>query len=398
MERKSLYDELRHKGYTRREFLKFCGIMSALLGLQTSGMAQVVDALQRKPRKPVLWYHFQECTCCSESFLRASHPLVSQILMEMISLEYSDTLMAAAGEQAEALREKAMRENYGNYVMVVEGAIPLGSPGYCTIAGRDARTIFEEGAAGAEAIIAWGNCASSGCIQHAHPNPTHAESVGKIFSGKPIINVQGCPPIADVMAGVITYMLTFDRLPELDNAGRPKVFYGRRIHDTCYRRPAYDAGLFVQSFDDENARKGYCLYYMGCKGPNTFNSCAVIKWNDSVSYPIQSGHGCIGCSEANFWDYGPLYSHIPHVHGIGIEATADKIGAGLSAVAIGGILAHAVATNIQKRNLIKNRTDDLSLNREVHRENESELDREEKEIDASLATLEDDKNDNPQSL
>ena len=186
--------------------------------------------------------------------------------------------------------------------------------------------------------------------------------------------------------------------PELDNAGRPKVFYGRRIHDTCYRRPAYDAGLFVQSFDDENARKGYCLYYMGCKGPNTFNSCAVIKWNDSVSYPIQSGHGCIGCSEANFWDYGPLYSHIPHVHGIGIEATADKIGAGLSAVAIGGILAHAVATNIQKRNLIKNRTDDLSLNREVHRENESELDREEKEIDASLATLEDDKNDNPQSL
>ena len=353
MERKSLYDELRHKGYTRREFLKFCGIMSALLGLQTSGMAQVVDALQRKPRKPVLWYHFQECTCCSESFLRASHPLVSQILMEMISLEYSDTLMAAAGEQAEALREKAMRENYGNYVMVVEGAIPLGSPGYCTIAGRDARTIFEEGAAGAEAIIAWGNCASSGCIQHAHPNPTHAESV---------------------------------------------TFYGRRIHDTCYRRPAYDAGLFVQSFDDENARKGYCLYYMGCKGPNTFNSCAVIKWNDSVSYPIQSGHGCIGCSEANFWDYGPLYSHIPHVHGIGIEATADKIGAGLSAVAIGGILAHAVATNIQKRNLIKNRTDDLSLNREVHRENESELDREEKEIDASLATLEDDKNDNPQSL
>ena len=257
MERKSLYDELRRKGYTRREFLKFCGIMSALLGLQTSGMAQVADALQRKPRKPVLWYHFQECTCCSESFLRASHPLVSQILMEMISLEYSDTLMAAAGEQAEALREKAMRENYGNYVMVVEGAIPLGSPGYCTIAGRDARTIFEEGAAGAEAIIAWGNCASSGCIQHAHPNPTHAEPVGKIFSGKPIINVQGCPPIADVMAGVITYMLTFDRLPELDNAGRPKVFYGRRIHDTCYRRPAYDAGLFVQSFDDENARKGY---------------------------------------------------------------------------------------------------------------------------------------------
>ena len=125
MKEKSLYDELKNKGYTRREFLKFCGIMSAMLGLQTSGMAQVVDALQKKPRKPVLWYHFQECTCCSESFIRASHPLVSQILFDMISLEYTDTLMAAAGEQAEALREKAIKENFGNYIMIVEGAIPL---------------------------------------------------------------------------------------------------------------------------------------------------------------------------------------------------------------------------------------------------------------------------------
>lgn len=228
MKEKSLYDELKNKGYTRREFLKFCGIMSAMLGLQTSGMAQVVDALQKKPRKPVLWYHFQECTCCSESFIRASHPLVSQILFDMISLEYTDTLMAAAGEQAEALREKAIKENFGNYIMIVEGAIPLGSPGYCTIAGRNAREVFEDGAAGAEAIIAWGNCASSGCIQHAYPNPTDAQPVHKVFSGKPIINVQGCPPIADVMAGIITYIMTFDRLPELDNVGRPKVFYGTR--------------------------------------------------------------------------------------------------------------------------------------------------------------------------
>ena len=228
MKEKSLYDELKNKGYTRREFLKFCGIMSAMLGLQTSGMAQVVDALQKKPRKPVLWYHFQECTCCSESFIRASHPLVSQILFDMISLEYTDTLMAAAGEQAEALREKAIKENFGNYIMIVEGAIPLGSPGYCTIAGRDAREVFEDGAAGAEAIIAWGNCASSGCIQHAYPNPTNAQPVHKVFSGKPIINVQGCPPIADVMAGIITYIMTFDRLPELD-IGAVKQFRRRGV-------------------------------------------------------------------------------------------------------------------------------------------------------------------------
>lgn len=377
----TFYEELLSKGYSRRQFLKFCGMMGILLGLQESGVAQVVTALQSKPRKPVLWYHFQECTCCSESFLRASHPLVGQILLEMISLDYSDTLMAASGFQAEAVREQSMLANKGKYIMIVEGAVPLGNPGYCTIAGRSAKEVFDEGAKYAEAIIAWGNCASSGCIQAARPNPTEARPVHRLISGKPVINVQGCPPIADVMAGVITYILTFGRIPELDNMGRPKTFYGRRVHDTCYRRPAYDAGLFVQSFDDENAKKGYCLYKMGCKGPNTFNSCAVIKWNEGVSYPIQSGHGCIGCSEPGFWDVEPLYSHIPDVKGIGIEATADQIGLGLTGVAAAGIAAHAVVTNIQKRRLIKNRMDDDSFNRE-------EFVREEKQFEKEAGRIE----------
>lgn len=387
---KTFYEELMQKGYSRRQFLKFCGLMGMMLGLRESGIAQVVDALQSKPRKPVLWYHFQECTCCSESFLRASHPLVGQILLEMISLDYSDTLMAASGFQAETVREASMKENWGRYIMIVEGSVPTGNFGYCTVAGRSAMEIFREGAEGAQAIIAWGNCASAGCVQAAHPNPTGAKPVHKIVSGKPVVNVQGCPPIADVMAGVITYILTFDRLPELDNAGRPKSFYGRRIHDTCYRRPAFDAGLFVQSFDDENAKKGYCLYKVGCKGPNTYNSCAVIKWNNGVSYPIQSGHPCLGCSEAGFWDYEPFYQHVPYIHGIGIEATADKIGLGLTAATAAGIAAHAVVTNIQKRKLIKNRLDDDSVNREAFveevchaRRKENMPDSESRETDSS---------------
>ena len=134
----TFYQELKAKGYTRRQFLKFCGIMGAMLGLHQTGIAQVVNALQTKPRKPVLWFHFQECTCCSESFLRSSHPLVGQILLEMISLDYSDTLMAASGFQAEEVRTRSMKENWGKYIMIVEGSIPLGNPGYCTIAGHSA--------------------------------------------------------------------------------------------------------------------------------------------------------------------------------------------------------------------------------------------------------------------
>ena len=123
-----------------------------------------------------------------------------------------------------------------------------------------------ETAAHAKAIIAWGSCASNGCVQAARPNPTGAKPIHQFITDKPIINVPGCPPIAEVMTGVLTYILTFDALPELDRIGRPKMFYGQRIHDKCYRRAFFDAGQFVEAWDDEGARKGWCLYKMGCRG------------------------------------------------------------------------------------------------------------------------------------
>jgi hydrogenase small subunit len=134
------------------------------------------------------------------------------------------------------------------------------------------------------------------------------------------------------------------------------MFYGQRIHDKCYRRPFFDAGQFVEAWDDEGARKGWCLYKMGCRGPSTYNSCSTFKWNNGVSFPIGSGHGCIGCSEANFWDNGPFYQHLASFPGFGIESTADKVGVAVGAVTAVGIAAHAVSTNIRKRKIIKEQT------------------------------------------
>jgi len=348
-QQKTLYEEVRAKGYSRRDFMKFCGSMAAMLGLESTGIAQIAKALETNPRIPILWMHFQECTCCSESFIRSSHPIVADIILDKISLDYTETLMAAAGHQAEKSLQDTMQKYKGKYILMVEGSIPTKNKGYCMIGGKSAIDILKEVAEGAKAIIAWGNCASAGCVQAANPNPTGAQPVHKVIHGKPIINVQGCPPIAEVMAGVVVHLLAFDRIPQLDALGRPKAFYSRRVHDTCYRRPNYDAGLFVESFDDENAKKGYCLYKMGCKGPNTYNSCGVIKWNNGVSFPIQSGHPCIGCSEANFWDNGPFYQHLANFPGFGIESTADKVGLGLGIAAAAGIAAHAISTNITKR-------------------------------------------------
>lgn len=347
-------EEVERKGYTRRDFLSFCTMMAAYMGLSKSAVAQVAEAMSTKPRLPVIWLHFQECTCCSESFIRSSHPIVADVLLDQISLDYSETLMAASGFQAEAAMLNTMEKYKGEYILCVEGSVPLAADGvYCMIGGKTSLQILEEAAENAKAIIAWGSCASNGCVQAAKPNPTSATPIHKIIKNKPIIKVPGCPPIGEVMAGVIVHVVTFGTIPELDRMGRPKAFYSKRVHDSCYRRPFYDAGLFVETFDDENAQKGYCLYKVGCKGPSTYNACGVMKWNNGTSYPIQSGHGCIGCSEENYWDNGKIYERAAAFPGFGIEADADKVGKVALGVTVAGVAAHAVMTNFRKNKIIE---------------------------------------------
>ncbi len=347
------FEEAARKGYSRRDFMKFVTMMTAFMGLEQSAIGQVAKAMQASPRVPVIWLHFQECTCCSESFIRSSHPMVADILLDQISLDYSETLMAASGFQAEEAMKNTMTKYKGEYILCVEGSVPMGADGvYCMIGGKTSLQILEEVAENAKAVIAWGSCASNGCVQSAKPNPTEATPIHKLLKGKPLIKVPGCPPIGEVMAGVIVHLVTFGRIPELDRLGRPKAFYSKRVHDTCYRRPFYDAGLFVETFDDESAKKGYCLYKVGCKGPSTYNACGVMKWNNGTSYPIQSGHGCIGCSEENYWDNGRLYGRASNFPGFGIEADADTVGKVALAATGVAVAAHVVATNVRKHKLI----------------------------------------------
>ncbi len=348
----TIWQSMQQKGYSRREFLQFCSAAAVMAGLDKSSVGQVVSAFETQSKPAVVWMHFQECTCCSESFLRASHPTVVDVLFDTLSLNYTETLMAASGFQAEKSLNDTIREHAGKYIVLIEGSVPLGADGvYCMVGGKTAESILQTVAKDAAAVVAWGNCASNGCVQAAKPNPTGATPIHKLID-KPVINVPGCPPIADVMMALVTHLLVVGGVPELDNQGRPKEFYGRRVHDTCYRRPNYDAGLFVEAWDDENARKGYCLYKMGCRGPVTYNACSVVKWNEGTSYPIQSGHGCIGCGEAGFWDNGPFYQHLSSFPGFGIESNADTIGAAVGLVTLAGVGAHAVLTNIRKKDVI----------------------------------------------
>jgi hydrogenase small subunit len=309
-----------------------------MMAMSPAMIPKIAHALESARRPSVIWLSFQECTGCTESLTRAHTATIESLIFDTISLDYHHTLQAAAGHAAEEAREIAMKENDGKYLLVVDGSIPMGNPGYSTIAGISNYDMLMESAKGAAAIIAVGTCATYGGIPHANPNPTGAVSVSDLIKDKPIINVPGCPPIPVVITGVLTHFLTFGTIPELDHLGRPKVFYGQSIHDRCYRRPFYDKGLFAETFDDEGARKGWCLYKLGCKGPTTYNACATTKWNNGTSWPIEAGHPCLGCSEPDFWDGGGFYKALSMpTENITQTAIYTAAGAAAAGVALGAM-------------------------------------------------------------
>jgi len=303
----TLGEALRRQGVSRRGFLKYCATTASILALPPAMVPTIARALEQARRPSVIWLSFQECTGCTESLTRSHGPTVEDLIFNFISLDYHHTLQAASGDAAEHAREEAMAANKGNYILVVDGSIPVDNKGYSTIAGISNVDMLLEAAEGAAAIVAVGTCAAYGGLPHASPNPTGAVSVSDLIKDKPVVNVPGCPPIPVVISGVLYHFLAFGALPDLDHLNRPKTFYGTSIHDRCYRRPFYERGEFADTFDDEGAKQGWCLYKLGCKGPVTYNACATTKWNDGTSFPIESGHGCIGCSEPDFWDRGGLY-------------------------------------------------------------------------------------------
>lgn len=348
MPAETFYEAVRRSGLSRRGFLRFCATTAAYLGLESSALPQVVKALETQKRPPIYWLNFAACSCCSESIIKSSHPLAGDALLGVISMDYMETIQAAAGHQAEEIARNGMKENFGNYILAVEGSVPTADGGiYCTVGGVTALESLQAAAKGAKAILCVGSCSSFGCVTVAKPNPTGCQPVHKLITDKPIINIPGCPPIPEVIMGTIVHLVTFGTLPVLDRLQRPRVFYGQRIHDKCYRRAFFDAGMYVENFDDEGARKGWCLYKVGCRGPVTYNACSVTKWNDATSFPIQSGHPCLGCSEPDYWDRNPLYQHVAGVPLPGL-ANADTLGGVFAGGVAAATVLHLAASTIKK--------------------------------------------------
>ncbi len=272
-------------GVSRRSFLKFCSAVAVTIGLGPTGMAEVARALTG-PKPIVVWLNFSECTGCTESLLRMSNPTPDSLILDTISLEYHETLMAAAGLAATGHLSDVVNANAGQFFAIVEGSIPTANNGaYGTIGGETMLSIAQRVLPKAKAVIAYGTCSSYGGLAAAAPNPTGAKGVGDlgILGSVPLINVPGCSPNPYNLAGVLTTYLLKGTLPALDAYKRPTFAFGRTVHSQCPRPHG-------------------CLEDYRCRGKVTYNNCPTAKFNSGTSWDIQAVHHCIGCSNPGFWD------------------------------------------------------------------------------------------------
>jgi hydrogenase small subunit len=298
-------ERMARAGIDRRTLLRWGACIAGTLALPLDPFAQrIAEAAQVAPRLPVLWLNGQDCTGDIEGLLRTGDPTPSELLLDRLSLDYTELLMAPAGTAAEGALARTVKEYAGKYVVVVEGSIPTAAKGmYCCVGGRTFVDILTEAASGAVAVIAAGTCAVYGGLPAATGGVTGASSVTTVLSGTKakIINFPGCPLNGENLTAALVQYATLGTWPETDSTGLPLFAYGTRIHPRCERLPFFRAGKFVRTWGDAGHQAGWCLRNVGCQGPQTSANCATARFNAETSWPVASGAPCLGCTRSTFW-------------------------------------------------------------------------------------------------
>jgi hydrogenase small subunit len=276
---------------------------------------------------PVVYLQTAACSGCAVTMLNSASPTIKNLLIDQITpgvhinLRFHPVIMAGAGELAIETLENTARQKKGEYVLVVDGAVPMATEAvYGAVGERNGKPVtmlqrVTELARDALAVIAIGTCASFGGIAAATPNPTGCVSVRKALEANGIkqslINVPGCPPHPDWFTGTVAGVILngLPKAEDLDDFLRPKAFYGKLIHENCPRRAYFDEGKFAKKFGMEG-----CLYELGCKGPITYSDCPLRRWNSGTNWVIGCGAPCNGCTQPEFPDQtSPFYEKLVDV-------------------------------------------------------------------------------------
>ncbi len=309
-------DRLADRGVSRRDFLKFCGSVAAMLGMSEAMVPQIAAAVENAAGSklyPAVWINGGACTGCTESMAQATNPDIAQIVLDILSLNYIETVMMATGDSANQALRETVEKNEGKAIMIYEGSVMTGWDGNALrVEGKPSLEVLDEYAPKVAAIIAVGSCAVDGGWVKANPNPAGATGVSQYLASKgiktPVINLPTCPVNPEWVVAMVVDVLLLGQLESgailegLDEQGRPKLIFGQTIHDNCPRRGHFENGEFVYQFGSAEEVKGYCLYPVGCKGPQTYTNCPIVRWNNEVSWCVGSGAPCIGCGDFNWVD------------------------------------------------------------------------------------------------
>lgn len=364
--RGEIYDLLAARGVTRRDFMKYCGSVAALLGMSELYAPQIAAAVESGSKlQPAIWFNLGSCTGCTESIAQVDTPDVATIVLDLLSLNYFETVMAAAGKQAE--ENVAATIEKGGYIIIVEGTVMNGQGGNTLrIADKTGNEHLKEIASKAAACIAVGSCAVDGGWVAGAPNPAEGQGVQAFFAKEgiktPVVNLPTCPVNPEWIVAMVVDLLLAGGLERivagLDDKGRPKLIYGSTIHDNCPRRGHFENGEFVKFGAPDQAEKeakGWCLYEMGCKGPQTYTNCPLVRWNRRASWCVEAGSPCIGCGNANPLDGtgkgnwvdndAPFLQRTPNVTLPGLGGVRpETIGTVVGAAAAAGLVVHGVAS------------------------------------------------------
>ncbi|QFR48380.1 hydrogenase small subunit [Sulfurimonas lithotrophica] len=289
----------------KHEVNSWISMVTATMKLHPNFEQVIEGAVCALNRVPIIWLELSDCSGNSEAFIKSTNPAIEDLIFDYISLDYHELIMAASGNESETILEDIIKTQKGEYILIVEGAVPLGLDGKFLRLGPKGETGYEllkRCAKDATLILAVGSCAYDGGVVAAYPNPTGAVGVAEALGRDDVINLSGCPTNPTNIVGTLLSYLMFEELPELDKFNRPLWAYEGRVHDNCERRGHYELGEFVKEWGDAGAKKGWCLFEMGCKGPYANVNCPTMKFNSATSWPVQAGHGCMACTEHNFFD------------------------------------------------------------------------------------------------
>jgi len=346
-----LYDVVEAYGISRRDFVKYLGSLAALIGLSDFYIPQIAEAVAAKAKlTPVLWVSQGLCTGCTESLAQNTWPTVDTILLDLLSVNYQETLTWAMGKQTLDAARETITKYKGKYITVVEGSIEEAEGGnVLRIDGKPGTDELKEMCKDAAAVVAVGSCAVDGGWVAARPNVAKATGtqayLEKVGIKTPVVNIPTCPFNPLVLSGVLVNYLLLGKLPALDDHGRPVLDFGQTIHDNCERRGHFDRGEFVAEFGSPEEADGWCLYKMGCKGPTTPTSCPSTRWNGATSWCVKAGSPCIGCGQAfpNWVDSSsPFYQRLADVSLPGWGVSPYVIGEVVGVAAVVGLGAHFI--------------------------------------------------------